>query len=154
MGFSLIGSIMVTVILVPNFLLLAFPPRDIPEIKAPGIIYSLTERIGQICCIFLLIVSEIKFETTPINIWFILMTICTVIYYGLWIRFYVHGRSFLVLFKSLGVIPIPMAIFPVLAFGFAAIWGKSIWIGISVILLAIGHFTVSWNTYKYMKAIK
>jgi hypothetical protein len=41
-----------------------------------------------------------------------------------------------------------MAIFPVFAFGFAALWGKSIYLGLAVIILAIGHFVNSWYTYK------
>ena len=48
-------------------------------------------------------------------------------------------------------IPIPMAILPVCAFGFAAIWGQSIWLGMAVVCLAIGHFTNSWHSYQLAK---
>lgn len=46
---------------------------------------------------------------------------------------------------------IPMALFPIFAFGFASLWGKSIYLGVFVVLLAIGHFVNSWHTYKILK---
>jgi hypothetical protein len=99
----------------------------------------------------LLVISETNFEETNINIWFFLMIVCISFYYFLWIRYFVQGRTYSTAFKPLGYIPIPMAIFPVLAFGFAAIWGKSIWLGLSVIILAFGHITNSWIIYQYTK---
>ncbi|MGN7398591.1 hypothetical protein ACTHO0_01955 [Cytobacillus praedii] len=152
MGFSLIGFIIVISILTPNFLFIAFPPQNIPiEIKDTAIILTIAERIGQGSCMLLLVISKTNFEETNINIWFFLMIVCISFYYFLWIRYFVQGRTYSTAFKSLGFIPVPMAIFPVLAFGFAAIWGKSIWLGISVIILAFGHITNSWIIYQYTK---
>lgn len=154
MGFSATGLMIAAIIFAPNLLFAVFPPKNIPQgIKASGFFFTVVERIGQVGCMALLIVSKAHFETALIDVWFFLVLICIVIYYSLWIRYFVGGRDFSLGFKPLGFIPIPMAVFPVAAFGFAAIWGKSVWLGITVILLAIGHFTNSWNTYKYIKRV-
>jgi len=76
--------------------------------------------------------------------------ICIVAYYGLWIRYVVVGRGFSSLFSFISI-PIPMAILPILAFGFIAMWGKSIWLGVASIVFAIGHIANSWYTYSYVK---
>jgi len=39
-------------------------------------------------------------------------------------------------------------VFYIIAFGFAALWGKSIWLGIAVAVFAIGHITMSWHCYR------
>ena len=59
-------------------------------------------------------------------------------------------RDFTLLFKFFSV-PIPMAIVPILAFGFIAIWGKSGWLGIVTVLFSIGHIVNSWHTYSSIK---
>lgn len=152
MDFSVKGLIIAAIIFAPNLLFVIFPPKNVPQgIKDTGFIFTILERIGQVACILLLILSKDYFDVVTINIWFVLMSLCITIYYCLWIRFIIKGRDFSLLFKPLGFIPIPMALFPVFAFGLVAISVKSIWIGIAVILLALGHFTNSWNTYKYTR---
>jgi hypothetical protein len=44
-------------------------------------------------------------------------------------------------------IPIPLAVIPVCAFGCAALWGRSLWLGAATVILAIGHITVTWISY-------
>ncbi len=152
MGFSTIGLLIAAMIFAPNLLFIAFSPKNIPPgIKDAGLLFTIIERIGQAGCMVLLVISKDNFEAASLDVWFFLMMICVAAYYCLWIRYFVRGRDFSLLFKPLGFIPIPMAVFPVLAFSFAAIWGKSVWIGVSAILLAIGHFANSWNNYKYLR---
>ena len=150
MGFSIKGLIIVAIIFAPNLLMFILPPKSIPQnIKDDGPIFTVLERIGQAACFILVIMSKENFESATYNIWFVLMSLCIGIYYCLWIRYIVKGREFSFLFKPLSFIVIPMAIFPVVAFGFMAIWVKSIWIGIAVSIFAIGHFANSWSNYKY-----
>lgn len=76
------------------------------------------------------------------------MMLCTAIYYSFWIRYVIKGRDFLLLFEPFGILPIPMAIFPVTALAIAALWSKSILISIIMVLIfAIGHLKNSWHTY-------
>ncbi len=149
MGFSIIGLLIGISILIPNILFIIFPPKNVPEkLKDAGIIFTSLERIGEVGCLFILAISQDKYQNFNIDIWFVLMVICILIYYSLWIRYVAKGHEFSLAFKPLYFIPIPMAVFPVLAFAFASLWGKSIYLAFIVILLAIGHFTNSWHTYK------
>jgi len=151
MGFSLIGFLIAISILAPNLLMIIFPPLNTPpELKDAGIIFTVLERIGQISCITLLIISKNYFENRPVNVWFILSALCIIAYYGLWLRYVIAGKDFTLLFEFYFV-PIPMAVLPILAFGFIAIWGKSVWLGSAVVIFAIGHIANSWNTYNLMK---
>lgn len=151
MGFSTIGLFIAICVFAPNLLMIIFPPKNIPpQLKNAGIVFTVFERIGQISCLLLLVISKSNFQNREINLWFILAVISIACYIGLWIRYVFTGRDFATLFKP-AIIPIPMAVFPILAFGFIAIWGKSPWLGITDILFALGHTANSWNTYSCIK---
>ncbi|MDH6429124.1 MULTISPECIES: hypothetical protein [Paenibacillus] len=152
MGFSLIGTLIAMVILAPSLLMIKFPPDHVPSgLKDAGIVYTLLERVGQLGCIAILAISKDNFENVEFGIWAALIFVFITIYYGLWIRYMVKGQQFRLLWAPLLFLPIPMAVLPVCAFGFAAIWGRSFWLGIAVICLAIGHFANSWHSYQYSK---
>lgn len=152
MGFSIIGLLIAMFIFLPNLLFVILPPKNVPDgLKDAGIIFTVLERIGQVGCLLILAISKDNFQNVNIDIWFVLMALCLILYYSLWIRYVVKGHDFSFAFRPLLILPIPMAIFPVFAFGFAALWGKSIYLGIAVVLLAIGHFVNSWHTYKLTK---
>jgi len=146
MGFSGIGLLIAISILAPSCLLLIFPPASPHPSGNSGLLFTLLERAGQACCLLLLVFSHDSFENAPVNATFVLMAACITVYYGLWLRYLSRGRHITLLYDSLGPIPIPMAVFPVFAFGFAAIWGNSPWIGIATIVLAVGHWITSWKT--------
>jgi hypothetical protein len=152
MGFSLVGFIIVVVIMIPNLLYIKYPPKELPtDLKDVSILYTILERSGQGAFFIILIVSKNNYQDPKLNILFLLMFICIIVYYYLWLRYALRGTYFSQLFEPLWIIPIPMAIFPVLAFGFAALWGSSIYLGAAVVMFAIGHFTNSWNNYKRSK---
>lgn len=149
MGFSFMGTLIAITILVPNLLLIKFPPKNAPDnSKDIKIIFTILERIGQVACIFLLIISKRNFNNLSMNVYALLMSLCILIYYYLWIRYLIKDQNYRLLWEPLIFIPIPMAVFPVCAFAFAALLGKSVWLGIAVIFLAIGHLVNSWNSYK------
>lgn len=153
MEFSLMGTLIAIIIFALNFLAVKFPPKNVTVgLKDAGIVFTILERIGQVGCIILLVISKDNFQNLSINVWAVLMLFCITVYYFLWIRYVVKGHDYSLLWKPLVFIPIPMAIFPVCAFGFAAILGKSIWLGIGVAFLSIGHFVNSWHSYKYLKS--
>lgn len=152
MGFSVTGLIIAAVILAPNLVFVVFPPRHMPQgLKSAGLFFTICERIGQAACTILLILSGNAYQAASVDVWFLLMAVCIAVYYGLWIRYFIGGREFALAFHPLWLVPIPMAIFPILAFGFAAVWVQSLWLGIAAVLLAVGHFANSWAAYQYTK---
>ena len=147
MGFSPTGLLFSLLILAPNVLMLVFPPLNIPaELGDAGMVYTALERVGQLACMVLPVILKDCFKDWHFDLWLALAAVCIGAYYGLWIRYLVAGRDFALLFEFCSV-PIPMAILPVCAFAFLALWGKSVWLGLATGLFAIGHIANSWNTY-------
>jgi len=149
MVFSIVGTIIGILIVIPSIIFFTiYPPKNVNvDIKEPPKVFIILERLGQATCLMSLVISKNFFKLSNINIFMVLMIICILIYYGLWIRYVICGRDSILMLKPFLFVPIPGAFFPVCAFGFAALWGSYIWLGISTIILAIGHFTVSWNSY-------
>lgn len=152
MGFSSIGLTIILIIFAPNLLYVKYSPKDIPnDLKDVSVFFTMLERGGQVAFFIILVLSKNNYQTIKINMWFVLMVINIIGYYALWIRYVIKGHYFSLLFKPIWIIPIPMAIFPVLAFGFASLLGKSIYLGIAVVVFSIGHFVNSWNSYMRTK---
>jgi len=152
MGFSLLGTLMALIILAPSFQMIKFPPENVPaDVRDAGTVYTIFERVGQLGCIGILAISKDNFQQVKFGVIAAFIVLFIVVYYGLWLRYIVKGRQFKLLWDPLEFIPIPMAVLPVCAFGLAAIWGKSIWLSIAVVCLAIGHVANSWHSYKHTK---
>ncbi|WP_342563028.1 hypothetical protein NST84_26285 [Paenibacillus sp. FSL R7-0345] len=149
MGLHIIGFILPLLILLPNLLFIFFTPHYVPSsITAPPVIFTILERAGQIACFTLPILFGHEIAVQPITSLSGLMLICLIFYYMCWVRYYRSGRTFSMLFKPLGPLPLPLAIFPVLYFSLLAVWIDSLLFAAAAAVFAIGHLTVSWNTYK------
>ncbi len=149
MGFSSIGTLIALSIFAPNLLMIIYPPKNVPDgPKDEGKLHTLLERIGQVGCIGILVTSRDHYQNLKFNLWAVLIALSIAAYYCLWIRYVVKGQDYKLLWEPVWYIPIPMAVFPVCAFGFAAVWGNSIWLGIVAVCFAIGHFANSWQSYR------
>lgn len=146
MGFSVFGTIIAVLTMLPSFtFFIFFPPVNKPSGTQAHEPLPLTilERLGQAACLILLIISRSWFDTRSFDIWLALCIACLLVYYGLWIRYLINGRNYVLLYKPLQFIPVPMAVFPVAVFAFAAVWGQSIWLGIAAVLFGSGHIPIS-----------
>lgn len=149
MGFSSIGTLIALSIFAPNLLMIIYPPKGLPASrKKERMIYTLLERIGQVGCIGILVISQDSFQRVRFSLWVVPIALSIAAYYCLWIRYVVKGQEYKLLWEPVGYLPIPMAVLPVCAFGFAAVWCNSIWLGVAVICFAVGHFANSWNSYQ------
>ncbi len=149
MGFSPTGSLIALALLAPNLLLVIFPPlRGTLPPSDFGLTFAVLERAGQAACVAVVTFSKASFDGRPIGPWFFLMVVCIAAYYGLWARYLGGGRDATAVYRPIGAIPIPMALIPVLAFAFAALWGGSRWLLLATVVLAIGHWTTTWRGYR------
>lgn len=149
MGFSITGTIIAAVMLLPNIIYLFFPPRNIPIVeKGAGRFFSVMEHIGQIALIALLAVSRDSFDGRAFDVWAVLMVICIAVYYGLWLRYFLGGRQASLLYRPLLALPVPMAVFPVFAFAFAGVWGNSLFLLAASAVFALGHIPNSLRKAK------
>lgn len=148
MGFHFRGLIITLLILLPNLFFFLIPPRHIPESlsKAP-VWLTVLERIGQIGCFAMPLVFGKQIARQPIDFWVALMALCLLIYYICWIRYFAGGRDFSLLYTPLWIIPVPMALFPVIYFLLLGLWVLSPLFLIPAALLALGHMGVSLHMY-------
>ncbi|GAA3666093.1 hypothetical protein [Microbacterium marinilacus] len=136
MGFSAWGLAIGLAVLAPNLLLPLFPPRtSIPSSPVPRALGWL-ERAGQALC---LVVPALTASGDPVWWWLIPMLAALAGYYALWARYLLGGRRGEDLYRPLGVLPVPMAILPVLVFLASAGWLGSAWIAAAAVVLAAGH---------------
>ena len=146
MTFTLPGLLVALAVLAPNALLLVFrPTTGIPRTTDAGLLFTILERAGQVGCLVVLTMSGAR----GLDGWLVGTLIVVAGYWALWAR-YLARRRFADLYAPLGPLPIPMAVLPVLAFGLAAAWAASWWLGIAVVLLAVGHLANSWTVYRQL----
>ena len=143
MTFSLPGLLLSLAILAPSFLLLAWPARSQPEVlPKSGWLLAWLERGGQAAC---LVVPAITGGAVHPDVWLAAVIVFLGLYYALWVRYFVAGREFALLYRPLAFVPVPMAVFPVLAFLAGAGWLKSWWLAGAAVVLGIGHIALSYR---------
>ena len=141
MTFSLPGLILSLAILAPNVLLLAWPPHNPPRVPAKtGWLLSALEKGGQAACLVAPVLTGRDTGAAGwIDAWLVAVIVFVGAYYGLWARYVLRGRDFTLLYSPLAVLPVPMAVFPVVAFLAGAGWLHSWWLAGAAALLAAGH---------------
>lgn len=140
MGFSPIGLIVGLAVLAPTLLLLWLPPRTTSPPPAIPALLSWLERAGQALC---LVVPAIT-EPGPLVGWWSAPAVMALLgYYALWARYVFTGRDQATLYRRWWVIPVPMAVLPVIVFLSTAGWLSNGWIAASAVLLAAGHLPAS-----------
>jgi len=135
-GFSGYGLAVGLAVLAPNLLLIRLPP--VPPLPAVRVPLALTwlERAGQAAC---LVVPAITAPGMLTAGWAIPLVVALVCYYALWARYLLTGRPLTALYRPLWIVPVPMAILPVIVFFSAAGWLGNPWIAASAAVLAAGH---------------
>jgi hypothetical protein len=142
MGFSWVGLSFSAAMLGPSLLLVPLPPIDGPDPSAAPVPrwVTVSEAIGRATC---LVIPPLTRSSTPDQ-----RLVCP---YSDVLRHLVGcGRATsrgaaanALLSRPWAGIPIPLALFPVLTFAFAAAWGRSPWLAGATVVLAAGHLTGS-----------
>lgn len=136
MGFSPLGLAVGLAVLAPNLLLVWFPPRvPVPQAHVPRLL-GWIERAGQALC---LVVPAITSHGELVGWWALPVFVALAGYYALWARYLFTGRVGATLYRPWWVVPVPMAILPVVAFLSTAAWLSNPWIAIAATILAVGH---------------
>lgn len=140
MGFSPLGLVVGLCVLAPNLLLVWFPPSvPAPAVHVPRLLGWL-ERAGQALC---LVVPAITQPGQLIGWWAVPAVVALAGYYALWARYLLDGRAATALYRPWWVVPVPMAILPVLVFLSTAALLSNPWIAVAGVVLATGHIPAS-----------
>lgn len=142
-GFSYIGLIFLLMLLIPNFAWTKKQPQGYTAENENKILLAL-ERIGEVltsCCA--LIFADFNVHGwTNWSWWLIAAFILMLIYELWWIRYFRSERRLEDFYSSFLSVPLAGATLPVIAFALLGIYGKVVWMLISVVILGIGHIGI------------
>ena len=152
LGFSYIGLFFLLMLTVPNLIWTKNQPQEYNSANENKILV-IFERVGQVLVVCTaLIFSDFNFQKfSPWTLWLIAAFILMVLYECWWIRYFKGKRTLADFYSSFCGIPVAGATLPVAAFFLLGIYGKVIWLMISVVILGIGHIGIHLQHRKNIK---
>lgn len=152
LGFSYVGLIYLLMLFIPNIIWSKNQPIDYNNVQENKILLSF-ERVGQVCCTCsVLIFSDFNLAQFSIwSLWLIVSFLLMLLYEICWIRYFINGHTEENFYRSFCGIPVPLASLPVTAFLLLGVYGKVIWLIVSVIILGIGHIGIHIQHLKIKK---
>ena len=156
-GFSYVGLIFLLMLFIPNLVWAKNQPEGYTALsKTENKALLLLERIGQVlvttCA---LIFSDFNLKpVSPWSLWLLGSFILMVMYEIAWVRYF-RKPTLETFYASMYGVPVPLASLPVTAFLLLGIYGKNIWLILSVLILGIGHIGIHLahhNTIQKSKA--
>lgn len=153
-----LGGIITLLVLLPNLLVVIFPPviplaNKLPVTDPLLRLMTIIERSGQVGCFVLPFLYHLDIQNSIDILLLLMMITVLMLYYAGWLRYLLNGRAEVLFYRSMLGIPLPMAVMPVIYFLLAAAWLNSIWLMISAIVLGIGHITVTWKNSRLQAPI-
>ena len=144
-GFSYIGLIFLVMLMVPNIIWTKNQPKDYERYAVKeNKVLLIFERAGEVLVSCLsLIFSDFNFH--GMSLWSLCLGaafMMMVLYEIFWIRYFRSGKTMQDFYSSILGIPVAGATLPVIAFLLLSVYGKNYILGISVIILGIGHIGI------------
>jgi hypothetical protein len=151
-GFSYVGLIFLIMLFVPNIIWSKNLPKGYTA-SGENKILLIFERVGQVLVTCTsLIFSDFNIHGTQAwNVILIISFIFMVMYEIWWIRYFKSKKTLKDFYSSFLGVPVAGATLPIIAFFILSIYGKVIWLTISVIILGIGHIGIHLMHKKELK---
>ncbi|MDO4282493.1 MAG: hypothetical protein Q4D02_02560 [Clostridia bacterium] len=153
LGFSYIGFIFLLMLMIPNIIWRKNKPKNYDQyVKNENKILLLFERVGEVLVTCLVLIFR-DFNINTISNWTMILLIAFIImvlYEIYWIRYFKSSKTMKDFYSDLLGIPVAGATLPVIAFLLLGIYGKNIFLIVSVILLGIGHIGIHLHHQKEM----
>lgn len=141
-GFSYVGLVYLLMLFVPNIMWSKKQPEGYDP-SGENKLLLMFERVGQVCVTCCaLVFSDFNFKPfTAWSLWLTASFALMVLYELFWFRYFktptLHN-----FYRSFWGIPVPGASLPVAAFLLLGIYGRVVWMIISIIILGIGHIGI------------
>lgn len=151
-GFSYIGLLYLLMLMIPNMIWTKKKPSNYDDGDENKILL-MCERVGQVLvtCVAL-IFSDFNLKPWSIwSLWLVASFGLMLLYEYWWNTYFKSARTMLDFYGKLGFLPAPGAILPVLSFILLGIYGKNIWMLISITILGIGHIGIHIQHQKKAK---
>lgn len=151
-GFSYVGLIFLLMLTIPNLIWAKHLPQGYTAENENKVLLTF-ERVGQVlttgCA---LIFSDFNIHSWTNWSWWLIVSFAFMIMYEIWwIRYFSGEKRLKDFYSSFLGIPVAGATLPVIAFFLLGIYGKVIWLMISVVILGIGHIGIHLQHRKKIK---
>ena len=150
-GFSYIGLIFLLMLMIPNIIWSKNKPKEYDKyVKNENKVLLLFERIGEMLVTCLSLIFS-DFNINKISSWTIILLIAFIImilYEIYWIRYFKSNKTMKDMYSNLLGVLVAGATLPVIAFLLLSVYGKNLFLFISVIILGIGHIGIHLNHKK------
>ncbi len=152
LGFSYVGLLFMTMLMVPNLIWMKKQPQGYSA-KNENKILAVLERVGEAlttCCALFFSDFNLQ-ELSKWTLWLAAACILMIMYEIWWVRYFKSERKLNDFYSSFLGIPVAGATLPVMAFFLLGIYGKVIWMFIADIVLGIGHIGIHLQHRKEIK---
>lgn len=143
LGFSYIGLIFLLMLTIPNLIWTKYQPTGY-DFQDENKILLIFERVGQVLVTCTaLIFSDFNLHPWSIwTLWLIAAVIFMLMYECWWVRYFKSKKTLADFYSSFCGVPVAGATLPVVAFLLLGVYGKVVWLLISVVILGIGHIGI------------
>lgn len=149
LGFSYIGFIFLLMLIVPNLIWTKRQPKGY-NYRDENKILLIFERVGQTCvtCTALMFSDLNIYSWSAWSFWLIGAVMSMIMYECWWIRYFKSEKTLKNFYSSFYGVPVAGATLPVIAFFFLGLYGKVIWLMVSVVILGIGHIGIHLQHFR------
>jgi len=142
-GFSYVGLLYLILLFLPNLIWTRKKPEGYEPLSENRVLLAL-ERIGQACVTCCAVVfSDFNLKPWSVwSLWLLASILCMLLYEFWWVRYFRSDMTQRDFYSSLFGIPVAGATLPVLAFLLLGIYGRVVWMLLSVLILGVGHIGI------------
>ena len=154
-GFSYVGFLFLLMLFIPNIIWTKHQPKGYNP-AGENKILRIFERVGQLAVVLtVLIFKDYNIHAWSLwTLWHIASFVLMLIYEIWWIRYFIGEKTLNNFYRSFFGVPLPGATLPIAAFLLLGVYGKVIWLIISVLILGIGHIGIHHEHWKECKKTK
>lgn len=148
-GFSWPGLVIFALPMLINIVYAIFPPANAPrETEKVSRFAEAVEQITRILYMLAICLFVSQSEIDCGSVWMYSGAAFLILYYLVWIRYFAGGRDVALLSKRFLMVPMPLAVFPVLYYLLAAIWMHNLPAAIIMVIFGIAHNYVSYKAFR------
>ena len=143
LGFSYIGLIFLLMLIIPNLIWSKHQPQQYDP-QNENKILLMFERVGQVLVSgTALIFSDFNLRPwSPWTLWLVAAVVLMLMYEIWWVKYFRSPKRLADFYSSFCGVPVAGATLPVAAFFLLGVYGKVVWLLISVVILGIGHIGI------------
>lgn len=147
-SFSWAGLVVFTLPMLINIAYVLFPPVEKTEPAAVTRWVELVEQGSRMAYLLAVVLLVSRQPLALRSVWLYLAGGFLALYYAFWLRYFAGGRKTELLRRAFLLVPLPLAVFPVLYYLCAAIWLHNVPAVITMIIFGAAHITVSLQSFR------